>query len=663
VKREELPAKRLRVLVAIMAIWGLGIGARLYLLQVVESASYVVKAAQHQQQVVKITPRRGDILDRDGNALAVSVQVDSVAARPSEVVDPASTARTLSKLTGVPFNDVFRKLTSSSPFVWIKRKIRDEERRAIEKAKLRGVEFQKEFRRYYPNREMASHLLGYVDIDEEGRAGLEGSYDGPVRGQPGELLLLRDAHGKSYQRQQQVPQAGATLTTTIERATQYIVEKELRAAFEQTQASAISIVVMDPNSGAILAMASAPDFNPNEYAQFPSSSWSLNPSLSLTYEPGSTFKMVTIAAALEEGLVQPDEQFYCENGAILVGGRRIKDHKPYGILSVREIMQNSSNVGTIKIGMRVGEERLKSYIDRYGFGQKTLVDLPAEVGGLVRDTSQWSKNSIASIAIGQELSVTPLQIASMVSTIANGGIRYKPYVVEKIQDPNGATREIKPNGTRVMSQKTADQLREMLEDVVTDGTAKTSKIEGYRAAGKTGTAQKIDPATRRYSPSKHIASFAGFVPVSNPKLAMVVVIDEPRGLYYGGEVAAPVFKRIAEQVLRMKAVVPDVPRYVPHYTVAPDKTKQKSSPRRDTKDFKVWDTSLNSTQEDNAGFELGEIAVPDFTGRPLLKALDESDRLGLVPVPDGSGQVISQHPPAGTHVRPGTRIQFQLSTR
>ena len=647
---------------AIMAIWALGIGARLYYLQVVASASYVQKAAQHQQQVIKITPRRGDILDRDGNALAVSLQVNSVSARPSEVKEAEGTARTLSKLTGIPYGELLRKLTSPSPFVWIKRKVSAQERRAIEKANLAGINFENEFRRFYPNRELASHLLGYVDIDEEGGTGLERSYNGPVRGQPGQLLQLLDAHGKSYQRKQQVPQAGAALTTTIDRATQYIVEKELRAAFEKTQATAISIVVMDPNSGAILAMASAPSFNPNEYAQSPSSSW-INPSVSLIYEPGSTFKMVTIAAALEEGLITPDELFYCENGAIVVGGRRIKDHKPYGVLSVREIMQNSSNVGTIKIALKVGEEKLKSYIDRYGFGQKTSIDLPAEVVGLVRDTSNWSKNSIASIAIGQEIGVTPLQIASMVSTVANGGIRYKPYVVQKIQDPNGASIEIKPNGTRVMSQTTANQLRDMLEDVVTDGTAKTSKVEGYRAAGKTGTAQKIDPETRRYSTSKHIASFAGFVPVSNPKLAMVVVIDEPRGLYYGGEVAAPVFKRIAEQVLRMKSVVPDVPRYVPHYTVAPDKTKQKPAPRREGPGFKVWDATLNANKDDNAGFELGEIAVPDFTGRPMLKALDESDKLGLDPSAEGSGKVIWQNPPAGTHVRPGTRIQFQLSTR
>jgi len=645
-----------------MGVWALGIGARLFSLQIVDSATYIEKAAQHQQQYVPITPRRGDILDRDGNPLAVSLQVDSVYARPTEIKDPAATARILSRLTAIPESELLRKFNSGSPWVWIRRKISAKERQAIEKAELDGVEFQKEFRRFYPLREMASHLLGYVDIDEEGRTGLEGSYNGPVRGQPGKILLLRDAHGKSYQREQEGPQAGATLTTTIDKAIQFIVEKELRTAFEKTRADGISIIVMDPNSGAILAMANSPSFNPNDYSDAPASSW-INHSLSLTYEPGSTLKMATIAAALEEGLITPDEVFYCENGSIVVSGRRIRDHKPYGNLTVREIIQNSSNVGTIKIGLRVGEERLKSYLDRYGFGRKTSVDLPAEVGGLLRPVSQWSKNSIASIAIGQEISVTPLQIATMVSIVANGGIRYKPYVVKKIQDPNGGTMDLKPSGERVMTPATAQQLREMLEDVVTDGTAKTSQLEGYRAAGKTGTAQKVDPETRRYSHTKFVASFAGFAPVSDPRLAIVVVIDEPRGgQYYGGEVAAPVFKRIAEQVLRLKSVVPDVPRYAPHYAVSPEKPKKaKPSPNRG--EAKVMDTSLTSSSANSAALAIGEIAVPDFTGQPLLKALDESDKLGLTPLSEGSGKVIGQYPPPGTHVRQGTPVHLQLSPR
>ena len=661
-KKEKLPARRIRVLVVIMALWGIGIGVRLYFLQIVQSSSYIEKAQQHQEQRLEITPRRGDIFDRDGNALAISVQADSVFARPVEMKDPVGTARVLARLTGVPSADLIKKLNSSKPWVWIKRKISPQERDAIARAKLPGVGFQKEFRRFYPNREMASHLLGYVDVDEEGKTGLEGSFNGPVHGQSGEILLLRDAHGNSYQRLQQAPQPGASLTTTIDKSVQFIAEQELRAAVEKTHASAISILIMDPNSGAILGMANYPTFNPNKYRESDPSSW-MNRSLSLVYEPGSTFKMVTIAAALEEGLTKPDETIYCENGSIVVFGRRVRDHKPYGVLSVREIMQNSSNVGTIKLALRVGDDRLKGYIDRFGFGRKTGVDLPAEVGGTVRETSEWTKTSIASVAIGQEVSVTPLQIASMVSTVANGGIRYTPYVVQKIQEPGGETTEIKPNGTRAISQTTAQQVREMLEYVVTDGTAKTSRLEGYRAAGKTGTAQKIDPATGTYSTSKYVASFAGFAPVSDPRIAVVVVIDEPKGQYYGGEIAAPVFKRIAEQVLRMKSVVPDVPLYAPHYTATPEPAKERTSPKPGPKapDFKVLEASLR--EGDKAPPEFGEIVVPDFVGQSLRQAMNEAGKLGLVALSEGNGRVAGQVPPAGTQVRPGTRVRFKLSLR
>ena len=646
-----------------MAVWGLAISARLYFLQVVQSESYIERAADQQQDIVRITPRRGDILDRDGKALALSVQVDSVFARPNEIKNPEATAKTLARLTGIPSSELLRKLNPRNRWVWIKRKIRPEERRAIEREKLRGVGFQTEYRRFYPNRQMAAHLLGYVDVDEEGRSGLEGSYNPVVRGEPGKVLLLVDAHGKSYQAEQQVPQAGATLTTTIDGSIQYIVEKELKAAAEKTHAAAISIVVMDPHSGAILAMASSPNYNPNDYLASPQSTWSQNPSVALTYEPGSTFKMVTIAAALEEGLTTPDEKIFCENGAIVLFNRRIRDHNPYGMLSVREIMQNSSNVGTIKLALRVGEERLKSYIDRYGFGQRTAIDLPAEVRGMVRDVPEWTKTSIASVAIGQEVSVTPLQIAAMVSTVANGGIHYRPYVVQKVQDPHGATTEVKPSGTRVMSQTTAQQLREMLEDVVTDGTAKASQLDGYRAAGKTGTAQKIDPATRRYSLTKHIGSFAGFAPVSDPKLAIVVVVDEPKGQYYGAEVAAPVFKRIAEQALRNKYVLPDVPRDAPHYTATPERTKEKpaSRPAPKTEDYKVLEASMRTDSDKPLG--IGEIIVPDFSGQSLREARDTVGKSGLEGNYSGTGRVVSQLPAPGARVRSGARVQLKLSLK
>jgi cell division protein FtsI (penicillin-binding protein 3) len=604
---------------------------------------------------VKTTSRRGDILDRSGNVLASSLLVDSVYARPSAMKDPVAVAKALAPITGIPLKDLIRKLDPEKPWVWVHRKIKPRERMLIEKAQLPEVGFKAEYRRFYPAQETAAHLLGYVDVDEKGRSGLEGSYNSLVAGEPGTMMVLNDAHGKTYQREQQAPLAGANLTTTIDRNIQFYIEKELSVIAEQTHAAGVSIVVMDPNSGAILGNANWPTYNPASYGEFPKSSWGLNPSVGSVYEPGSTFKVVTVAAALEEGLATPDEKIWCENGVLFLGKRKIEDHDPYGWLTVSEIIQNSSNIGAIKLGQRVGPDRLKYYIDRYGFGQRTAVDLPAEAPGYVRQVSDWGKTSIASISMGHEINVTPLQIATMVSIVANGGIRYKPYVVQKIDDPRRGITEIRPSGERVMQETTAARLRSMLEDVVTDGTAKNSKLEGYRAAGKTGTAEKPDTVNGGYFKSKYVSSFAGFAPVSNPKLAIVVVVDDPKGKHYGGEVAAPAFKRIAEQALRAMDVVPDVPDYAPRYTVTPER-KEKPTPPAGTKkpESNVFDVASLTSFE-------GGIIVPDYIGQSSRKAVDESGKLGLEPFTSGSGRVIGQDPPPGKPVRPGTRIRFTLS--
>src|SRR6185503_12191889 len=377
-------------------------------------------------------------------------------------------------------------------------------------------------------------------------------------------------------------------------------------------------------SGAILAMANSPTFNPNEAADFDPSTW-INHSVSLTYEPGSTFKVVTIAAALEEGLITPDDIVDCQNGAIWLGKRKISDHDPYGLLSVREIIQNSSNVGTIKIAQKVGPELMSTYIQRFGFGRRTAVDLPAEVNGHVSALKDWGSTSYASIAIGQEVSVTPMQIVSLFAAIGNGGFLYKPYVVKKIQDPTSGTTEMRPNGHRIMSEKVAQQLQEMLQGVVEEGTAKGSKLEGYTAAGKTGTAQKAEPG-KGYSGGKFVSSFVGYAPAVNPQLAIAVVVDEPKGQHYGAQVAAPAFKHIAEQVLRSRAVVPDLPNYAPRYTATPGKGKAKAAPRPPDNEFpevKVLDAALTLPANAPDVLEIGEIVVPDFSGHSMRQALQE----------------------------------------
>jgi cell division protein FtsI (penicillin-binding protein 3) len=644
-----------------MGIWGAVIGARLYFLHVVESADLRSRAERQQQRTLEVSPRRGVIYDRNGNELAISIKVDSVFAVPDEIQDPSGTARRLAALTGISRSALLKKFQSGRSFIWIKRKLPGAEAAAVRKAKLPGIYFQKEDQRFYPKRQLASHVLGYVNMDEEGMGGLEYRYNDSVRGESGKVVVMTDARGRSFYRVEQPPTSGANLITTIDENIQYIIEKELRSTVERTRAKGVSIVAMDPRSGAILGMANYPQFNPNEYRKYSPNTW-VNRAVSHTYEPGSTFKIVTVAAALEENLTTPEELIDCQMGSIVLFGHRIRDHKPFGVLTVKEAMQFSSDVGMIKLGLRLGDERFAEYISHLGFGRPTNIDLPGEEKGLTKPASRWSRVSVGAISMGQEIGVTPLQIVSLVSSVANGGIHYRPYVVSKVQhSENGILSAVEPRGERVMSATTAAQLKDMLEVVVTAGTAKSSRLEGYRAAGKTGTAQKID-ATGRYSKTKYVASFAGYAPASDPVLSLIVMIDEPGGLYHGGEVAAPVFKTIAEQVLRYLSVAPDVPLYAPQYTEKKPKPDQQkpparpSAPPRDSGNWEVLDAAFQ-------GYDFGKIAVPDFSGKSLRQVTEECLRLGLRLQSAGSGAAIQQYPLPGTQVQEGARIQIRFSTR
>jgi cell division protein FtsI (penicillin-binding protein 3) len=665
-------SRRVSVLIAIMGLWGMVIGTRLYFLHIVESADLKVRAENQQQRTLDVSPRRGVIYDRNGNELAVSIKVDSVFAVPDEISDPAVTAARMSQLTGLSRGELLKKFSSEKSFIWIKRKLSDGEATAIRDAKLAGIYFQKEDQRFYPKRELASHVLGYVNMDGEGMGGLEYRYNDSVRGEGGKVVVVTDARGRSFSRVEQQPLRGANLVTTIDENIQYIVEKELKETVRKTRAKGISIVAMDPRTGEILGMANYPQFNPNEYGKYSPDSWK-NRAVTDMYEPGSTFKIVTAAAALEEHLTSPDELIDCQMGSIVIFGHRIHDHKPFGILTVKQVMQNSSDVGMIKLGLRLGDERFARYIDRMGFGRRTNIDLPGEARGQIRPPARWSKISVGAISMGQEVGVTPLQIVSLVSSVANGGILYQPYVVKKVEHPeSGTISESEPHGVRVMSAATAEQLKDMLEFVVTDGTAKASRLDGYRAAGKTGTAQKIDE-TGRYSKTKFVASFAGYAPASNPVLSMIVMIDEPSGGYHGGDVAAPVFKRIAEQVLRYKAIAPDVPEYAPRYTEknrvarpAPRPEPRQIAPRPAVppagKDYRVFDAAFN-VKSASAGYELGGIAVPDFYGKSLREVTEECLKLGLRLRSSGSGAAIEQFPGPGSRVQAGAGIQIVFSTR
>ena len=663
-KKDKSLARRVYVLITVMGLWGAAIGTRLYFLHVVHSADYKQRAQRQQQRTFEVSPQRGVIYDRKGNELAVSIKAESLFAVPDEIENPEQAATKLSSLTGIPRRDLLEKLDTDRSFVWIKRKLAASEFAAVQKAKIPGIYFQKEDRRYYPKRDLAAHVLGYVDVDEEGQGGLEYRYNESVRGEAGRVLMMRDARGRSFNSVEQPVAPGADLVITIDQNIQYIVEKELAAAVHQMRPKGASIIAMDPKSGEIFAMANYPSFNPNEHTKYRREAW-INRAVSHTYEPGSTFKIVTAASALEEGLTDPAEVIDCQMGAINVFGRIVHDHNKFGLLTVTQIMQKSSDVGAIKLALRVGNDRFADYIDRFGFGKVTKIDLPGEERGLAKPAARWTKSSIGSIAMGQEIGVTPLQIVRMVSAIANGGILYQPYLVKKVEHPeNGLLSETEPHGERVISSETAAKLQNMLEVVVTDGTATSGKLEGYTAAGKTGTAQKIDE-TGHYSKTAHVASFAGFAPASNPVVSIIVVVDEPTyGQHHGSQVA-PVFKRIAEQVLRYMSVPPDVPSYAPQYTV-----KEENKPVQvsvgavyDRPQLLIPVSSAVMDRRYSETDELGDISIPDFRGKSLREVTEESLKAGLRLQSIGSGAAIEQMPPPGANVRAGSRVQVRFSSR
>ena len=664
-KNDRSLAGRVYILITVMGLWGAAIGTRLYFLHVVHSAGYRHRAERQQQRTLEVNPRRGNIYDRNGNELAVSIKVDSVFAVPDEIKNPAATAKALSAAMGIPKDGLLRKFDTERNFVWLKRKLDPAEAAAIQKAKLPGIYFQKEDRRYYPKRSLASHVLGYVNIDEEGLGGLEYRYNDSVRGGAGRILIMTDARGRSFNSVEQPVTPGANLVTTIDQNIQYIVEKELEAAVQQLRPVGASIVAMAPETGEILAMANYPAFNPNEYARYTREAW-VNRAVSHAYEPGSTFKIVTIASALEEGLANPAEVIDCQMGAINVFGRVVHDWKRFGLLTVTEIMQNSSDVGAIKLAMRVGDERFSEYIARLGFGTLSAIDLPGEERGLSKPASRWTRSSVGSIAMGQEIGVTPLQVVRMVAAVANGGILYRPFVVKKVEHrQKGILSEPEPHGERVLSVETAARLHDMLEVVVTDGTAKSGKLEGYTAAGKTGTAQKIDE-TGRYSQTKHVASFAGFAPASNPRIALIVMLDEPvYGQHHGGQAAAPIFKRISEQVLRYLSVPPDAPSYAPRYTVKPEPKKDEpmlvqagawASAVRAHSFIPVSSPAMDAPP-------LGGVQVPDFRGKSLREVTEQTLNAGLRLQSIGSGAAVEQMPPPGASVSAGTPVRVRFSTR
>lgn len=539
---------------------------RLFYIQGIRHPFYFKIASEEHIVSTELQPKRGTIFDRNMRVLAVNLNRQSVYANPREIKNKKQTARILSSVLNLKESSVSEKLSKEKGFVWIKRKITGKESVQLKKFKLSGVGFVEESKRFYPNLSLACHLLGSVDIDNKGLEGLESLYDNYLKGQEGWLVSTQDAKRKllkSYQGEYLPPKNGYNLVLTIDEVIQNIAERELYKMYDKYNAKGASIVVMDPKNGDILALANFPNFDLNNSAKRQIESVR-NRAINDFFEPGSIFKIVTASTALEENTVNFNDKFDCENGAWKIGRRVLHDHRPHGILTFREVIELSSNIGTVKVASLFGPEKMYKYMRAFGFYEKTGIDLPGEVAGMNRPVSRWTPSSMLAMPMGQEVTTTAMQLARAMSVIADNGFLVKPRIVKQIVDEDGEViKDFAPEVTRkVLSPKTAAKMRGLLMGVVESGTGKKARIEEFSAGGKTGTAQKVEPSGV-YSHDRFIASFIGFAPVSRPVMAVVVCVDEPRPVYFGGDVAAPVFKNVVDESLKylnIKDVKPVIPK-------------------------------------------------------------------------------------------------------
>ena len=557
---------RRRILWAFLLLFaGLStVACRLFFLQIQQGEQLSERVTKQYERRLPIVSRRGTIYERSGRELAVSLKVSSVFAQPAAIEDVPGTARALARVLSQPARELGARLMSDKSFLWIQRQVEAAQAGAITDLGLKGIGLLPESRRYYPRQELAAHVLGMVGLDDRGLEGLEYQYDDLLGGQPQYVVAQQDALGRIIFRQEPGRQAPIfDLHLTIDEVLQYVAERELAKGVERSQAKGGSAVVLDPHTGEILALANVPSYDPNRYRQA-SSAVRRDRAVTDSFEPGSMFKAILLAGALEEGVVRPEDRLYAENGAIEVSGVTIRDHEKLGWLTVRQAIAQSSNVGAIKIGQKLGKSLYYHYMSGFGFGTLTGMDLPGEVPGLIRRPRSWSALSLASLSMGQEIAVTPVQMATAFAAVANGGSLVRPHVVQALATPDGSlARRVEPVAIRqVISPQTAQTVLSVLTSVVEEGTGKEAALEEYTVAGKTGTAQKLDPATGRYSHRKVVASFIGAVPAESPRLVILVVIDEPETLRWGGSIAAPVFREIAKEAMQYLQVPPSPSRDV-----------------------------------------------------------------------------------------------------
>jgi cell division protein FtsI (penicillin-binding protein 3) len=561
--------------------WAIIIATRLFWLQIVRHNDYVERAQKQQQRTFEVAPRRGVLYDRNMQELAMTVQVDSIYAVPTEIDDHQAAARTLAAIVHTDPEDkqtredqIVHRLDDGKSFAWIARRVTPETSAKIHALNMKGIYFQKEFQRFYPDTQLAAQMLGYVGLDDNGLGGIEGKFDTKLHGVPGRVYTAMDARRRVLGSVAHEPEPGQNLQLSIDENIQFMAERALDHNMEKTHADNGTVVVQDVHTGQILALAIRPTFNPNHF-RHTTPALLKNHAVSDVYEPGSVFKLVTYSSAMDANVAKPDDLIDCQGGQITLAGRVIHDDKSdrgMGVVTVATALARSSDVAAVKLALKVGPDRFYQYIRAFGFGARSGIELPGETRGLLRPTKKWNGSSIGSIAIGQEVGVTPVQLVSMVSTIANGGTYLPPRVLLSDQQKPAAQLTAAPfkigeelpdplpaGAHRVISEMSAAEMRKMMEGVVLYGTGKPAQLNGYSSAGKTGTAQKVDPVTHLYSKTMHIASFAGFAPVNNPVISVAVIMDNPKGAsYYGTAVSAPVFAEVAQQVLEYLNVPHDI---------------------------------------------------------------------------------------------------------
>ena len=737
-----IPLQRARfwLICLFFLLWAFAIGVRLFMLQIVRHQEYVERAEKQQLRTFEVAPRRGILYDRNLHELAMTVQVDSIYADPAEIDDKKTAAHTLAVLvhtdaedTRTTENEIAARLTAGKNFAWIARRVTPDVSTQVHALNMKGIYFQKEFQRFYPDNQIAAQVLGYVGVDDNGLGGLEDKFDAELHGAPGEMYTAMDARRKVLGSSEHDPEPGRNLVLTIDENIQFLAEKGLDHAMAKTQAASGTVVVQDVHTGQILALAIRPTFNPNNF-RHTTPDLLRDHAVSDVYEPGSTFKLVTYSTALDQHVASPDDMIDCQGGKITLAGRVIHDNQGehFGVIPIHKALEESSDVAAVKLALKVGPDRFYQYVRAFGFGSRSGIELPGETRGLLQPPKRWNGSSIGSIAIGQEVAVTPVQLVTMVSTIANGGVYLPPHILfpnqvdssspnqkaaaPQVQQepqpfkPGGDVPNPLPDGAhRVIATLTAAQMRKMMEGVVLFGTGKSSQLNGYSSGGKTGTAQKIDPVTHTYSKTMHIGSFAGFAPVNDPVISMAIVLDSPKGAYYGADVSAPVFAEVAQQVLEYLGVphdidlrpaaatksakpiteddashdesdinalydaVNDLPNDDPLRAAptpiqnaaaqpaskAPNSNPPASAPPQSSSNQPAASQPGASAQPTSKTVAIGDanhLRVPSLLGLPVRKVIEQAAASGLEVQIVGAGTCRQQAPDPGTMVPPGTKI-------